>query len=195
MFLSKERTKIEDKTEAKGRGNLTHSLGSEHWPRLIYPPKFISQTRRSSQPQVAHSHPARKIVRRIVKWMFAVPDGERSTGPIILWWELRRIPYNLIVCFVGLCSYILFLLFISIPGSLKPGEDPVEPFVVILAPFAINFFYTAGWVVELLVRNIWPERSKRIGLRLFKLGLIFSLVVVLIPSTVWGIIVLFQVLK
>lgn len=132
---------------------------------------------------------------RIWKWLFSVPEGERSAGSIILWWELRRIPYNLLIGGVGFFSLILFFLFIGMSGKLNPGEEAVEPFVVFLAPFGMNLCYTAGWVVELLVRDIWPESSKRVGLRLFKIGLIFSLVVVLIPSSFWGIVAFLEIIK
>ena len=83
-----------------------------------------------------------KAARRLMEWLFTVPDGRRSAWSIIKWWELRRIPYNLIVGIVGVCSLLLFFFFISQSGELKPGEDAEEPLAIIAAPFLMNF---ASW--------------------------------------------------
>src|SRR6185503_20909678 len=85
---------------------------------------------------------------RFSEWMFSVREGERSATDIILWWELRRIPYNLIVGPTGLISLLLFYFFISRTNALKPGEDAVEPIALLAAPVVMNICYTAGWVVE-----------------------------------------------
>jgi hypothetical protein len=118
--------------------------------------------------------------------MFSVPQEPRSALGIIGWWELRRIPYNIIVGSVGLCSLVLFFVFITYSGVLAPGEDPEEPIAIIMAPFLINIFYTAGWVVELISRFIIREKVERLGPLLLKLGLGFSLLVALLPSVYWG---------
>jgi len=119
--------------------------------------------------------------------MFSVPDEPRSVLGVIGWWELRRIPYNIIVGSVGVCSLLLFFLFISQSNVLEPGEDAVEPIAIIFAPFLINIAYTAGWVVELNSRRILGRRIERLGPLLLKLGLGFSLLVALLPSVYWGI--------
>lgn len=133
-------------------------------------------------------------MRKIFKRLFSVPEGERSELSIIMWWEFRRIPFNLIVGGVGFISLLFYFLFISMSGKLKPGDDAIEPFALFLAPVAVNFCYTAGWIVELFVIVFSPERENTIGLLLFKSGLVFSLVVVSLPSAVWGIFVLLQTL-
>jgi hypothetical protein len=118
--------------------------------------------------------------------MFSVPPEPRSLRGIIGWWELRRIPYNIIVGSVGLCSLILFFVFITHCDVLQPGEDAEEPIAIILAPFLINICYTGGWVVEIVSRLILRERIERLGPLLLKLGLGFSLLVALLPSVYWG---------
>jgi hypothetical protein len=126
--------------------------------------------------------------------MFSVPEGQRSVLSVIVWWELRRIPYNLIVGAVASVSFLLFFFFIEVSGKLEPGEDAVEPIALLFAPFAINLCYTAGWIVELIVKFVSPQRHSKMGLWLFISGLVFSLIVVCLPSTVWGILVLLQLL-
>ena len=106
---------------------------------------------------------------------------------IVGWWELRRIPYNVIVGSVGLCSLVLFFVFITHCGVLAPGEDAEEPLAIILAPLLINICYTAGWFVEVISRVLLRERIERLGPLLLKLGFGLSLFVALLPSVYWGV--------
>jgi hypothetical protein len=124
---------------------------------------------------------------KFIKWLFAVPEGRRSIGAVVLWWEVRRIPYNLIVGIVGFCSLLMFYYFIIGAGILEPGEDAVEPIAILFAPILINILYTTGWIVEIIIRPFLPSHTWSIGPKLLKIGLIFSLVIVLIPSTYWGV--------
>jgi hypothetical protein len=118
--------------------------------------------------------------------LFSAPQEPRSILGVIGWWELRRIPYNIIVGSVGLCSLLLFFFFITHSAVLQPGEDAVEPLAIIFAPLVINIFYTAGWLVEVFSRLIFRERIARLGPLLLKFGLAFSLLVALFPALYWG---------
>lgn len=122
----------------------------------------------------------------LTEWLFTVPDGRRSSWAIIKWWEVRRIPYNLIVGSVGVCSLLLFFFFITHSGELKAGEDAEEPLAIIAAPFLMNFAYTAGWVLEVFLNTFSPEGTGRTGPMLLKLGMAFSLLAALTPSILWG---------
>jgi hypothetical protein len=119
--------------------------------------------------------------------MFSVPQEPRSLLGVIGWWELRRVPYNIIIGSVGLCSLVLFFVFITHCAVLEPGEDAVEPIAIIFAPLLINVGYTGGWFVEIISRFIFRERIERLGPLLLKFGLGFSLLVALFPSVYWGI--------
>jgi hypothetical protein len=121
-----------------------------------------------------------------LSWLVAVPQGARSDLRVILWWEQRRLPYNVIVGGVGLISLLLFELAISRAGAVKPGDDPVEPVAVLATALAMNIAYTAGWVVEIVMRRLSPEKSLVIGPALLKLGLTFSVALVLLPAAWWG---------
>jgi len=125
------------------------------------------------------------MVRDAVKWLFAVPEEPRPWWKVITWWEIRRIPYNLICGGVGFISLLLFFHFINVVGELKPGEDAIEPMALFAAPFLINIAYTAGWVAELFLRFVWRDNIARLGPALLKLGFSFSLFVILLPSVFW----------
>jgi len=114
-----------------------------------------------------------------------------SAREAIGWWEMRRIPFNLIVgiagilsitvvCFVGLGSHFLFDGDFAIPPPL------LAAFGVLLYGIAANLFFTGGWLAELIVRKIWPVEADRFSTLSFSLGLIFSVVVTLTPAIVFA---------
>ena len=121
-----------------------------------------------------------------VSWLFAPPPEPRSAWSIIRWWEARRVPYNLIVGTVGLLSFVAFLALVGYCGHLEPGEDAFEPLELFIAPIAINLCYTAGWVTEI---SLWRAQTwgRPIGPRLLRLGLAFSLIVVMLPAILWAV--------
>jgi len=127
------------------------------------------------------------MIRRFISWLFTVPSEEANIGSIIRWWEIRRIPYNIVIGGIGIVSLMLFFFFIDRSHVLKPGEDAEEPLALIAAPFIINLCYTLGWMVECGLRVTRLKKTRKIGLLLFKSGWGFSIVVALFPSVYWGI--------
>ena len=102
----------------------------------------------------------------------------------IAWWELRRIPFNLALAAAGAAST---LAVIGIGDALaKPGEDAIEPlalFVLILGyAVAANALYTLGWISELLWSGGDTARTAPFRPRVFRLGLVFSVVLTLLPG-------------
>lgn len=126
------------------------------------------------------------LVYKFREWIFFAPKGERSIFAIILWWELRRIPYNLLVGLTGLCSFVLFYFFVSKTNALPAGEDAVEPIALLAAPFIINFCYTAGWIIEIFSGKPYSKEGRVLGPILLKAGVKFSMVVVWLPAAYWG---------
>src|SRR5258708_22728075 len=96
----------------------------------------------------------------------------------IIWWEKRRIPFNLIVLVAGVAS----LLVVGLIGSrlVRPGEDIEEPlgilFGVVGYAVAANLCYSLGWVTELLWS--WGDTSRTEALRptVYRLGVIAAIV-------------------
>jgi len=105
-------------------------------------------------------------IRKAFKWLFSRPDEPMSAWEVIKWWELRRIPYNVIIGVFAIGCYLAFCILMDASGVVKPGEDAVEPLVVVLMPFVFNIFYTGGWVLELFLRlalfafgGQWPGKE------------------------------------
>jgi hypothetical protein len=128
----------------------------------------------------------RKPVPLFHDWLFRIPEGKRSLIGIILWWEVRRIPVNFVVGSIGFISLILFYLAISSSGHLEPGEDAVEPIALFAAPILFNIAYTGGWLAEIALRILWRDSQPSTGPILLKVGIAFSIFVVLLPSVFWG---------
>jgi hypothetical protein len=109
---------------------------------------------------------------------------------IVLWWESRRAPYNLIVGITGLitCAVILVCATIIAPYS-TPDENVLMPdglFLpavgVLLYAIAANILYTGGWIVEVVLLALDKKANQEIGPLTFALGLIFSVIVTLLPA-------------
>jgi hypothetical protein len=110
------------------------------------------------------------------------------------WWEVRRVPYNLLVGAAGLltCAVCLVTGLLCERFLGDPIGIPNPPFVAVfaVAAYAImaNVCYTGGWAAELLVQRIWPEEGRTFGRISFFLGLIFSILLTLVPGVLVAII-------
>jgi hypothetical protein len=107
-----------------------------------------------------------------------------STREIVVWWEIRRIPYNLTLLAVGLASVFAIEW---IGGRIVPvGEDFVEPlgllFGVIAYAILANVCYSLGWITELIWKS--GDASERLAIRrrLFRNGFLFSVGLTGLPA-------------
>lgn len=125
-------------------------------------------------------------MRGFANWLFADSRNPDSPWRVILWWELRRIPFNIIIGIYGVLCLVIFFFSILTSGHLKPGEDAVEPMAIMAAPFGINFLYTLGWLVEVPARIFKPDLSPRFGPLLLKLGIGLGMFLITLPAACWG---------
>lgn len=79
--------------------------------------------------------------------LLAVGSEPRPWWQVILWWELRRIPYNLIMAAVGLLSMAIMAVTI--------------PLIYVLMAVGLNVLYTGGWLTELLLRVLTQQPGWR----------------------------------
>ena len=121
-------------------------------------------------------------VPRALKRLFSTPDRGRKWWEIIIWWELRRIPYNLIVGTLGMIFLLVFALINDLPPVAPPEERSVSFFLVPLFGVLANLCYTGGWIAELLLRAIWREKARDVGPQLLLVGLLMSLVPLPLPA-------------
>jgi len=68
--------------------------------------------------------------------LLSAKHPDRKWHEIILWWELRRIPYNVLMYLIGMLSF--YIAYVTIP------------LVYVFIALVLNIFYTFGWLIELL---------------------------------------------
>ena len=109
-----------------------------------------------------------------------------DTWQIIGWWETRRVPYNLLVGIAGLVSIAACWLAVGVGGAFldKPLQRPDPPLFGIVLVYAVvaNFCYSGGWLAELVWLRLWRIRQPRLAVLSFSLGLLFSILLTLLPA-------------
>lgn len=129
----------------------------------------------------------------ILSRVFRAPLFRRETAmadawQTIGWWEVRRIPFNLIIGIVGTVTLATGGVAMSVTNAFleTPIQRPDPPlfFFALLYAVAVNFFYTGGWLAELFCRRLWPSTPSTLATLLFRLGLLFSILVTLLPAAV-----------
>jgi len=103
----------------------------------------------------------------------------------IVWWEIRRIPYNLMLLVLGICTIAIVE---TIGGHYaNPGEDVEEPLGIIFGAIVYgvvaNVCYTLGWITEILWLGTGPDDTKKIRrTRIFWAGVVLSACLTLLPA-------------
>jgi hypothetical protein len=110
---------------------------------------------------------------------------------VIWWWEARRILFNLIVGVTGtVTSAAIFVisavLLVAYPNMEILPDPPIFLVVPVLA-YAIgaNICFAGGWIVELLIKYTWQDEAERFGTLSFTLGIVFAVLVTLLPVPVY----------
>lgn len=118
------------------------------------------------------------------KRFFNVNTEEKIWWKIILWWEIRRIPYNIFLILILIVTFGLLALLpndgfiIFLPGPMLV----VGTYFIILLYFLFaNVFYSSGWLFQLITREVNSNKIKVFTKKLFLIGLLFSILVTLIP--------------
>jgi hypothetical protein len=113
-----------------------------------------------------------------------------TPGQVILWWEARRVPYNMVVGLVGFLS-VAVLLALG-PRVAQPDEPLFSPFFlfggILVYGVAANTCYTAGWIIELAIRKLGAESTDKFAQNAFKSGLLFSCLLTSLP--IWFVLIL-----
>lgn len=113
------------------------------------------------------------------EFLFPPADYRRTTLSLLLWWEARRLPYNVIVGATGLFTLFMVGAISIVPPGIK--GLPFDWRVIVVYGGLANVCYTFGWAVEALAQRIWKERCPAMGPALFRQGLAFSVGLTLLP--------------
>jgi hypothetical protein len=130
---------------------------------------------------------------RLLSALYDKPIFKRETPiddvrDVIRWWESRRLFFNFVVGCAGIltCILLIFCAFVSEPIVGEAIGLPDGPLIGVFGIFFYgifaNFFYTFGWICELLVRTIaTAEKSAVLGIKSFRAGVTFSILLTLSP--------------
>jgi hypothetical protein len=119
--------------------------------------------------------------------LFQAENPSSSFWESFVWWEIRRIPYNVAVGLTGLFSTIVFFYAgsVFVQPMLEPGEDFAEPLGVLagilLFGIGANVCYTFSWILESRLGEITVEARRNFREKNFKLGLLFSMLLACAP--------------
>jgi len=119
--------------------------------------------------------------------LFSQKNPSPSILQIIGWWELRRIPYNIIVGVSGIVSILVALAGAALSDLIFRKAVLGAPgfgFIVLAVAYPImaNVCFTGGWIAEILARRIKKEESAHFGSLAFTLGTLFSIALTLLPG-------------
>lgn len=117
------------------------------------------------------------ILRRFTGWYLETPVHGKS---LILWWESRRLAYNLILLVWGVVNVPVGARVVALKAHASDSWKEVFGFcgLVLLLQVAANIWYTGGWFVGLIVRLC--EHGGALGFNRYALliGTLFSIVFV-----------------
>lgn len=126
----------------------------------------------------------------MINKLFIVNTSEKKWFKIILWWEARRILYNIFL----LCFLMILLLALSqIPneGFIKFILGPaliVGMYLSIIFYFVLaNLFYVFGWISQLILRKAKCNFIKILTPKLFIIDISLSAIITFIPIFIWTI--------
>jgi len=118
----------------------------------------------------------------LAEFLFPEP-AQRNVRSILIWWERRRLPYNIALGAAGLASIAwIGLMEFLIPGGPRFVLFPWQPVVVF--GIGANLCYTFGSLLESIAFKIWGYGLLPIGPGLYRMGLTFSLGLALLPGLV-----------
>ena len=111
-----------------------------------------------------------------------------DSAQIRMWWEERRLFYNKVVgcCGVVTCALMIFCGFVSQPVIGQPigVPDPpaLVPLAIIVYGIGANICYTGGRIAESLLLRNGVAATNEFGVRAFRVGMKFSVVLTLLPA-------------
>ena len=96
----------------------------------------------------------------------------QNTYRIIIWWEFRRVLYNLTI----LPLFLIEKELISWLESSTQAENKDLITLTLYVWVACNIVFTVAWMIETLIK-----RSEKIASKIFAIGFLFTLFSILVP--------------
>ena len=120
--------------------------------------------------------------------LFQRNEEHMTSLQIILWWEARRLFFNIVVGIAGVMTIVVMLLSAAVAEKLsnEPIGWPDPPLFavigIILYAVGANVWYTGGWIAELISHEVWGNKVRGFAEMSFTLGVVFSFLLTLVPG-------------
>lgn len=124
--------------------------------------------------------------RSLADFLYPAP-APRRIGGIFLWWEKRRLAYNLFMLPTGLFTTGTLAVLLNLPPGAPDGGAGLEPQAVmacVIYGLIANACYTLGALTESSAHIVFGRGLLPIGPALWRMGLTFSLGLTLLPAMV-----------
>jgi hypothetical protein len=119
-------------------------------------------------------------VSAVTRYLFTPVYEPRSSWSIVRWWERRRGLYNLVVGTAGMFSIgWVTLLELLPPRAHHHLGFPLAG--VLVYGLLANLAFTAGPVLDVILRRRWGERVAVVGPAMFRYGFAFAVGLTLLP--------------
>lgn len=112
----------------------------------------------------------------------AVPAG---AGAVLLWWESRRLLYNIVVGLTGVVTVGLLVANSLIRGDDCGIPDPPLFALLLIIGYGVmaNVCYTLGAFAEIVARvTMGKESASKLGRTSFIVGLALSMILTIAPA-------------
>lgn len=151
-------------------------LSSEEFLKLVEeasPDELLELSKQATPTKPTRTDKDRMLVAQVL----AVPEGPRTLGSILLWWELRRVVYTVLLMAALVPSGAYFVWRYGL------GEEVAYGFLAAFMYLCMaNVCYTSGSISELIARKYFGEKAAHFGSILFALGTGFSILLTLFLS-------------
>ncbi|WP_345169298.1 hypothetical protein [Nibribacter koreensis] len=100
-------------------------------------------------------------------------NAPNSTKEIILWWERRRLKFNLVYFLVSIFTLALTVVLLGYNAFFGFG-------LILMLALAINVCYCFGWLTEIILRKGIDDLDMKVGPVFLGLGTVFTVAVIVL---------------
>ncbi len=131
-------------------------------------------------------------------WPVELDGTDDNEGDAWRWWEKRRLAYNLFVIVTGTVGFLLYIVLYGAAertGAAGSSDDGpfgllgalvASPCLGIVGLAAANLLFTFGFGADALCSKIPAFTGLVSRRRIFKTGMVVTVLVLGLPAVVWG---------
>jgi hypothetical protein len=115
-------------------------------------------------------------------WLFEPVEEDARWYEVIIWWERRRVPYNLFIAVWGVTGLTIYFGMLGLHDLMDWRDYRSSLGFFLTSPIMINLCYTLGWILAAPAAWLSAESKPWLSPLLLKLGMAFSALVIAAPA-------------